>query len=83
MNSVEQINESKKNFIIKKINLIINKNKLESIGVIGFTFKEDTKVTDESQYEKIMNKLKVKKINVFDENIKYLKIDKNLLKKFL
>lgn len=80
MNSVEQINESKKNFIIKKINLIINKNKLESIGVIGFTFKEDTKVTDESQYEKIMNKLKVKKIDVFDENIKYLKIDKKFTK---
>lgn len=80
MNSVEQINESKKKFIIKKINLIIRKNKLKSIGVIGFTFKEDTKVTDESQYEKIMNKLKIKKINVFDENIKYLKINKKFTK---
>lgn len=80
MNSVEQINESKKKFIIKKINLIIRKNKLKSIGVIGFTFKEDTKVTDESQYEKIMSKLKIKKINVFDENIKYLKINKKFTK---
>lgn len=80
MNSVEQINESKKKFIINKINLIIRKNKLKSIGVIGFTFKEDTKVTDESQYEKIMNNLKIKKINVFDENIKYLKINKNFTK---
>ena len=80
MNSVEQINESKKKFIINKINLIIRKNKLKSIGVIGFTFKEDTKVTDESQYEKIMNKLKIKKINVFDENIKYLKINKKFTK---
>jgi UDPglucose 6-dehydrogenase len=80
MNSVEQINESKKKFIIKKINLIIRKNKLKSIGVIGFTFKEDTKVTDESQYEKIINNLKIKKINVFDENIKYLKINKKFTK---
>ena len=80
MNSVEEINNNKKNFIIKNINLIINKNKLKSIGIIGFTFKEDTKVTDESQYEKIMNKLKVKKIDVFDENIKYLKIDKRFTK---
>lgn len=80
MKSVEQINESKKKFIINKINLIIRKNKLKSIGVIGFTFKEDTKVTDESQYEKIMNNLKIKKINVFDENIKYLKINKKFTK---
>ena len=80
INSVEKINENKRDFIIKNINLIIKKNKLQNIGIIGFTFKEDTKVTDESQYEKILNNLKIKKINVYDENIEYLKINKKFTK---
>lgn len=80
IDSVEQINENKRKFIIENINLIIKKYKLKKIGIIGFTFKEDTKVTDESEYEKILNKLKIKNINVFDQNIKLLMIDKKFTK---
>ena len=73
--SVEQINTSKKNFLIKKINFIIKKQKAKNIGIIGYTFKENTKVSDESQYEKIIQKLKVPIVNIYDENINFLKIN--------
>ena len=58
INSVEKINLDKEDFLVKNINLIIKKYKLNRIGIIGYTFKEDTKVAEESQYEKIMKKIK-------------------------
>jgi len=73
--SVEQINTNKKKFLIKNINSIVKKHKVKNIGVIGYTFKENTKVSDESQYEKIIQKLKVPVVNIYDENINFLKIN--------
>lgn len=80
INSVEKINLDKEDFLVKNINLIIKKYKLNRIGIIGYTFKEDTKVAEESQYEKIMKKIKIKKISFYDENIKHFKIDKKFSK---
>ena len=80
ISSVEKINYNKMSFLIKNINLIIKKHKISKIGIIGYTFKEDTKVTEESQYEKIMKKLNIERINVYDENIKYIKIHKKFNK---
>lgn len=80
MDAVEKINTSKKNFLIKNINLIIKKYKINNIGIIGYTFKENTKVSEESQYEKIICKLDVKKIDIYDENIDFLNINKKFNK---
>lgn len=78
--SVETINLRKEQFLVKQLNTLIKKKNLKKIGIIGYTFKENTKVTLESQYEKILNKLNIKKIYVFDENIKFISIGKNFEK---
>ena len=80
MESVEQINNDKKKLLIKNINFILKKHKINNVGIIGYTFKENTKVADESQYEKIINKLKVSRIYIYDENINFLKINKKFNK---
>ena len=72
INAVQKINNDKETFIIKRINKIIRDNKLNRIGVIGFTFKENTKVSEGSQYEKILNGIKIKNINIYDKNINFL-----------
>lgn len=77
--SIEEINENKYIFLIKRINAILKKNNLKNIGFIGYTFKEDTKVSDGSQYEKIMLGLKIPKIYIYDENINFLSIQNKLV----
>ena len=64
--SIQTINFDQKKLFIRKLRNFIAKYKIEKLGVIGLSFKEDTMTINESQYLEVLKKFKKIKYQIYD-----------------